>query len=156
MNYFKKCLLTISLGITLVGFAPVNIAEAGLILITPDAGSYWYKEPEKDWLAGAFLASSLALFAIKQPGLGVITLLLDTNGNVDESVLTQKLKERYPFLDNSESIRNLSETIQSKVPTHLNQQQSYLVSLSENETRSALNGSDLTEEQIQNVIQDLK
>lgn len=85
-------------------------------------------------------------------------IMLDADGNMNQDQMAQNLAARYDFIDNSEVINGLAATIKTKFPSELklDDDQSYYVSLSENETRATLAGADLSEEEIAFVANDLK
>lgn len=84
---------------------------------------------------------------------GGILLVLDqenpTVGHLEEAFTTT-----YPFIDNEQVIKNLAAKVSSKIPTDLSDKIN--ISLTENETREALEGVDLTEEQVEFVVNNLK
>ena len=89
-------------------------------------------------------------------GVGASLLVLGIDGALNPGVLEGNLSARYPFIDDREVTANLASSIYAKVPLNLKSNESYFVSLSENSTREILSPIDLSEEQIQKVVNDLK
>ena len=88
-------------------------------------------------------------------GLGITLIIMNADGRVSQDVLAQTLAKAYPFIDNGETLSDLAKTIRAKVPPAGAGESKSFVSLSESETRSALMSADLSEEQIQKVVNDL-
>ena len=89
--------------------------------------------------------------------VGGSILLLDTNGSISQDALAETLSKTYPFIDNAEVTSSLSTSIHAKFQAEAKAGESQVfVSLTADETRSALQFADLTEEQTLKIISDLK
>lgn len=77
---------------------------------------------------------------------------LDANGNLPQEHISATLQKAYPFLDNQLVINNLSQAMKKKYEaTKVN-----FVSLDENEVATILAPADLSSEEGQLIIDDLK
>ena len=89
-------------------------------------------------------------------GIGITLIIMSADGKVSKDVLAQTLAKAYPFIDNGDTLSDLAQAIRDKVPPAGTSESKAFVSLTEDETRSALISANLSEEQIQRVVNDLK
>ena len=146
---FKKFLVTALIATSMFAAIPAQKAEAGLIF-----GCVVDKNHNGGTsLAGFLVVSSVAY--IFGAGLGW-AIVLDEKGEISQDQLAGNLAMKYPFIDNADVTAELANTIKLKYAEEKNTQENVLVSLSENETRSILSQADLSDEEVEQVVNDLK
>ena len=171
----KKILSTLIISGCLFTFLNVKKAEAGLYLQskTPMGTCHdhdeWGHHYEHPCHVGSFEASAFALSGVaiifyetlygpKNTAAivaGAFLIVLDEN-NANGS-LANTLSERYPFIDNSEVLTNLADTIlNKKLEITKDATALALVTLPENEVRQVLSSVDLNESEINFIVNDLK
>lgn len=162
----KKLMMGFLMMSFLIG-VPVKKAEAGWAMgvVGTLGGSQVDADNLLGWGAlalGGFTAIGTGIWVIRAThngwgtAAGVVMIVLDTDSSLSQNVLENALTNAYPFLDNQMVIENLAKTIKAKAPREIKPDQKYLVSLTEAETLSNLNGADLTQEQIDLIVNDLK
>ena len=87
---------------------------------------------------------------------GLKILVLETDSSLNQLGLENSFNNLYPFINNSAAITNLARIVKQSAPDKIEKGQTYSVAISPGETRNALEGVDLTPEQIQKVVNDLK
>lgn len=80
-----------------------------------------------------------------------LLFFLDAQGNLQQEQIQATLNVNYPFLDNQEVIKNLSQSIKNKYEETKND----LVSLEAIQMEQLLAPANLTEEQSQEILEDL-
>ena len=87
----------------------------------------------------------------------IALIVLDANGNVKKDAMTEYFAKRYPFVDNIESLSELSGMIATKGATQKpNAAGQVLVSLSKSEVQSALSSADISQAQADLIAEELK
>lgn len=81
-----------------------------------------------------------------------LLFFLDAQGNLAQEQIMATLQVNYPFLDNQEVVKNLSQTIKAKYE----ETKTDLVSLEAIQVERLLAPANLTEEQTNQIIEDLK
>lgn len=143
---------------------PVKKAEAGVVIgtiglaLVPEYGPEATIVPMT--IAGISAGLGVVIIRLTTSIAGTVggslLIALDANTNLSQSVLVQTFARSYPFINNQQTLNELAKTLKEKAPKTIEAYQKIEVSLSENEVRDALESSDLTEEEIQVVIQELK
>lgn len=156
----KKLLSSALLALTLITI-PIQKTQAGIVAAVFAFNSQDDEKPAQTMiLAGSAAALMVGCGIIHATHLGnaawgdfaTLLLVLDTEGNN----LSRNLSEQFPFIDNQSLISELSNKIQSKLPSQMNEGITYDLSLTEAETKEILKDSDLTEEEIAVVVEELK
>lgn len=86
---------------------------------------------------------------------GVTILVLDAKNFINPHDLANVFALKYPFVDNREALLVLAQTVNNKAPVNF-KDGPYMINLPEEETRMAISSADLSEEQLQIIINDLK
>ena len=88
-----------------------------------------------------------------------VLLFLDADGSLPQDQFASALQKKYPFIDNSETIANLSEKFQEKAKPAFAQLtiqgDKVMISLTPDEVKSALIDANLKPAQLAQVINDL-
>lgn len=165
MNTFNlKKLLAVLLITGCMLATPVKKAEAGVIIGTLGLALIPEYGPEATvipmTIAGISAGLGVIVLRVTTGAAGTVggalLIALDANSSLSQNVLEQTFARSYPFIDNAQTISVLAKMIKDKAPKLVEQNQKYLVTLSEDETREALETGDLTEEEIQKVVTELK
>lgn len=162
MKNLKSLLLGALLATSLI-FAPAKKAEAGIVL----AGTGFLVGAMADdpatifgftVIGGSLVTGSMWLMTkFQNPWMkvgGTILIVLDTDRANDQPQFAEIFSKTFPFIDNAEVIENLAIKVAHQVPANLTDK--VTISLSEDEIREALAGADLTEEQVEFVVNNLK
>lgn len=163
MKNLKSLFLGSLVAATLM-LAPAKKAEAGvivgftgMIVCSIDSSSPTGCTGVALGLGGGLAAGGIWLMVktsnIWLEGTGTLIVILDQE-NPAADQLEQGFAAAYPFIDNEQVIKNLAVKISNKIPADLADKVN--VTLTENETRTALEGADLSEAQIQQVVDNLK
>jgi hypothetical protein len=100
------------------------------------------------------------LLAVFFTGLGALSgTVLDADTSVETQQWVHGLKETFPFIDSAEALGELAASVQKKleVEIHASPESSHFrVSLSRPEVIQALGSADLTNDQLEIVVQALK
>ena len=88
--------------------------------------------------------------------VGAGLLVLDADGSLSQDRMVQALSAKYPFVDNHEVIEQLATAIKVNAPSKIENGKRYVVSVSQEEVNAILEGTDLTEDQMQKIADDLK
>lgn len=165
---FKK-LLAVPLIVATLGLTvPAKKAEAGVIILFSTASLFSDANKPIGYAVGGTLGAATMygglVFGIPLyqliPGLGLISmvggLVLDANGNLPKEALATYLVDKYNFIDNQVIIESLVSAIKTKHESvkHINPEA--YIALTESETRSILEAANLSEGEIQQVVNDLK
>lgn len=163
---FKKLVLTLAVVTSLFVSAPK--AEAGVIvgLIAGDPG--------KGALIGGGIGLAIGVVTLISSGdeldailnlvitLPVLTSLgtvLDVDSALTEDELAKAFQNKYAFIDNQESIMNLTKTVKAKFSNFAKnnpKMSSAYISVSYAEVKADLEASDLTNAQIEQIASDLE
>lgn len=84
------------------------------------------------------------------------SIILNADGSLSESQLAQSLAANYNFIDNQQVIAELAATIKNKFEMNRDSEDSAYITLEHAETKEILSSSDLTEDQVMIVANDLK
>lgn len=159
----KKIISSILLGVLLMT-SSVQKAEAGVVVLTGFAINEAVEDCE-GWclviavyggvgitLAGLAIGGVTAIFN-PHAGYNVmkIAAVLDANGKLPVNNLNNYFTERYDFIDNQETIRTLTKTIEREYKNGETE-----VRLSENTIRNLFQMHDLTKEQENLIMNDLR
>lgn len=88
---------------------------------------------------------------------GIALLILDENGGLSQTELESALADKYSFIADREVIATLASEIKSKADSvEVDAQGMKMVSLSEDEVKSILSATELTDEEISIITNDLK
>lgn len=142
-------------------------SEAGIVLVTAAAG----------WAIGTkfspFALFSIAPAMVSAPFIGIgilgltaggmspagaiVLLVLDENGSLPQDKLESLLSEKYQFIADREAISSLASTIKAKAESmEADAEGKKLVTLSEEEVRSILSSTEISEEEMNTVIKTME
>lgn len=133
----------VAAGLFAVGVYDVNHGKTAPNYVGPIFLASW----------GAMVTGFIGIVATGTIGGAWSTVFfLDADGNLPQSNIEQGLKARFPFLDNQEVITNLSLSIKNKYEATM----SSPVTLNQEELSPILDTTDLTNEQYDLIINELK
>ena len=171
MNSIKKKTVSAFIALTLLMTAlPSQHANASIMMATAgndmeggNNGDYEFLNDAAGpvaWVgAGAVLTgfflpwSSVGKFVTLG---GIVLLVLDTDGRVPQNQIALGLKQKFPFLDNQESVDALASKISSNYETQKDSTGRAVVSVTIDETAKLISADNLTAAQIQEVSDFLK
>lgn len=185
MRHIKK-LSFLTIFSIILSFSSSNIAQAGVILqkpivgvvgglflvlpglailgTSPDCTSWGFSSNTGHRFCTSYrtdqgLTPTSKLIGWSAIGVGLAMILLDADTAAQTSNIEQGLKIQYPFVDNGESIQNLAQEIQAKLPVihefSDSKDESFEINFSENEIRDIFQDADMSEDNLQILIQDL-
>lgn len=162
----QKLLSVLLIATTLQMAIPAKKAEAGLLFTAGVGVSDSTTGGQLLLCFGLTMVAPLAIgtiLAIKGIGPRWITIpatvavvFLDEKSPFNPHSLEATLQERYPFVDNHDVLKQLANSIRQKFQDTNPVNEMYFVSLTENETRSILAPVELTEEQVEIMVNELK
>jgi len=88
--------------------------------------------------------------------VGIVLIALDASQPLTNDGIEQFLAKKYPFIDDREVISDLATLVRTKIVSSGGLNQGMTVSIPENEVRTLLANSSLTDEQTQAVVTALK
>lgn len=87
----------------------------------------------------------------------IILITLGTDGSLEQNKLTEMFFNKYPFIEDTQSIDNLSTLVHERFVEQFNpEEKNIIVSVNESEVREIFKSTDLTESELQILIKDLK
>jgi hypothetical protein len=163
MKSMKKILTTlaVALSLTVATVAPTP-AQAGVASILVSAANIHDHPVARIYsmaIGAAVVVGGVGLLHEAGPvgrALGIVLIVFDADASLSQDALANHLAETYPFIDNRETLNDLAGALKAKVDDAGALKAEMTVGLTENETRSLLASTELTEEQIQYVVLGLK
>lgn len=165
---FKKFLVIPLIVATLGIITPAKKAQAGVVILFSTASLFNDAHKPIGYSIGGTLGAAtmiggvlygLPLYEILPPfGLFMIvgSAVLDINGDLSKDALAAELAEKYNFIDNQAVIENLASKIKSEYELVKVVHKDAYIALNESETRLILEASNLSESEIEHVVNDLK
>lgn len=88
---------------------------------------------------------------------GVVLLVLDENGIAGQDEIERALAEKYSFISDREAIFNLAEKVKSKSDlVNFDEQGKKIISLTAEEVSSALAATEITQDELKQIVSDFK
>ncbi len=88
-------------------------------------------------------------------GAAKALVILDGSSQLSSTQMQERLREAYPFIDNTLALQNLARVVQNKIDQQ-GKQDSYLVTLTQEELNLALASADLTEKEMVILAEDFR
>lgn len=159
-NKFKNLILGTLLTSTLL-IAPTKKAEAGFLLITLSPYPSSHEMEDLMTLSGfVTIVGGGALLAVNQSVWGLagaaLLIVLDAESTINPDQLKNDFAKIYPFIDNEAALKNLAILTQRKIPSSLIVGEKQLIRIDEKEVLKALEGADLSRDQLEKIVSDLK
>ena len=143
--------------------APKQEAQAGFLVIAGAEHHIWnHKHKFDDYIVPVFGLSLLtySFFAIytgmySRPSIIAGIVMLDEKIESNQANIEASLQHRYPYVDDSSVIRNLSNLIIEQYPQVKAADGSAKVFLNPSDVKSAIQSLDLNEENTQDIVSSL-
>ncbi len=143
--------------------APKKEAHAGFIIVAMvEESVYNHKHKFDDYIIYFFAASLITYsFFVLTTGLnsaysiGAGIVLLDEKIENSQANIKASLAARYPFLDDSASIQNLSSLIVSKYASTKDAEGNAEIKLNAQEVKNSVQSLDLTQDQLNELVASL-
>ena len=168
-NFLTSLVMILSVTTT---FAPQS-AQAGIIVQIFEGGNGFIENAGGAFLIGAGLTAvgmtidlasgedipHLGTLLFGFPGALIFAggILLDVDGSIPTSQLVSHLSKKFPFIDNREVLAELALQTRAKLEGQISgDQRQAFVSFSEEEVKEIFSATDLSEENLQTLVQELK